>query len=98
MIILRQKEFGKYKSPISQEQQRRLVEEANKAGIKGNSVAVVGKNALREGARQVGGMENLRQAMDGYKSMRMKNPTGGNPRLAQRANKATIYALKRGLH
>ena len=92
-----QKEFAAYKSPISQKQARELVKEANDIGIKGNSLAVVGKNALRKGANQVGGWDNLRQGMEGVKSIRMKNPTGGNPKMAQRANKATFYALKKGL-
>jgi hypothetical protein len=92
-----QKEFAAYKSPISQEQARKLVKEANEAGIKGNSLGVIGKNALRKVASQVGGWDNLRQGMEGVKSIRMKNPTGGNPKMAQRANKATFYALRKGL-
>jgi hypothetical protein len=92
-----QKEFAAYKSPISQKQARELVKEANVAGIKGNSVGVIAKNALRKGASQLGGWDNLRQGMEGVKSIRMKNPTGGNPKMAQRANKATLYVLKKGL-
>ena len=92
-----QKEFAAYKSPISQKQAREIVKEVNDMGIKGNSLGVTGKNALRKVANQVGGWDNLRQSMEGVKSIRMKNPTGGNPKIAQRANKATLYALKKGL-
>ncbi len=92
-----QKEFAAYKSPISQKQAREIVKEANVAGVKGNSLGVIGKDALRKGANLVGGWDNLRQGMEGTKSIRMKNPTGGNPKMAQRANKATLYALKKGL-
>ena len=43
-----QKEFAAYKSPISQEQAGNLVKDANAAGIKGKSVAMVGKNWIRK--------------------------------------------------
>ena len=91
-----QKEFAAYKPPFSQEQVRKAVKSVNENGIKGRSVAQVGKNALKQALKGQDKNE-LRQSVEAAKAIKMKNPTGGHPRMAQRVNKATFYAMKKGI-
>ena len=93
-----QKEFAAYKSPISQKQARKLVKEANDIGIKGKSVAQIGKNALKQAmANSEADKNDWSNALSMIRDKNLKKiDTNKNSRMAQRANKATFYAIKRG--
>ena len=94
-----QKEFAAYKSPISREQARKLVKEANDMGIKGRNVAQIGKNVLKQAMANSGADKNdWSNALSMLRDKNLKKTdTNKNSRMAQRVNKAALYALKKGL-